>query len=303
MVLVANGLYGLLLIVVHSLLLGDMPDTSSDANGGMGGQDQQAQQQQMSNQPNASGALDASHHWFLALLDLDVSWGHKLLGFDDFSCLLGGLLYGITIIILSMYMFHAVLTGGSYLPVTSRWFVAFMNFEIVLYLGLALAKGPKLCKIQVEFLPNIAMECELLRYLYYQRVLISTVIAGFCCWVFSSFTYLLHHSGFQAMDLPQYADHLDIQGGQTQPPMRSSASLAPYNSQRQVGPQRQSFARAPVGEAMLSRASLAPRAQLASGVPKNSRTSYNIPRATSSMASTATSHSERPLIRPPVAVF
>lgn len=39
-----------------------------------------------------------------------------------------------------------------------------MNLEIVVFVGIALAKLPKLCKIQQQYMPKLAMDCELLRF-------------------------------------------------------------------------------------------------------------------------------------------
>jgi hypothetical protein len=287
----------------------------------------------------ASSTAPPSHaSWFLQLVDLDIGWGHELLGFDDYSCLLSGLIYGIMVVCLCMFMLNSVHSGGARLPTTSRWFVAFMNLEIVLFVGIALAKLPKLCKIQQEFLPNLEMDCELLRFLYVQRIFIMTMIAGFGCWVFSSLAYFLAF-GFQAIDRPEYADHLEIheahaqamQAGQQgdgfatipedHPAMaslghqqRAAGSMAPGSRMSLAPPSMtggRSFARRPVGEPVQvgSRASMAAgRPGTGSMLPGQNapRTSYNIPRASSSQVTSASSRSQaetQPFIKQPIAVF
>lgn len=317
MVLCFNGMYGLSMVVVHALLLGDMPEVGeipyhTDPPSRSGNR-------YLSDaSPDALGE-DIHHEWLLQLMDLDIGWSHELLGFDDESCLIGGLIYGVIVTLSCGYMFHAVLTGGSYLPMTSRWFVAFFNLEIVLFVGLALAKLPKLCKIQDKFLPRLEMNCNVLRFLYLQRVAIMTLVAGFGCWVFSSLAYFLAF-GFQAIDRPEYADHLEMHDNQADAQQGRSAPQMGMMGGTPSHTQLQSFNRSPVGEAVNvgPRSSFAQRGARSLGGSAMStrmppgpyaggggggRTSYNIPRASSSMT-TATSQAEtQALIKPPVAVF
>jgi len=243
----------------------------------------------------------------LQLVDLDIGWGHRLLGFDDFSCLISGLVYGVIIVLLCAYMFHAVIAGGKSLPTTSRWFVAFMNLELVLFVGLMLAKMPKLCAIQDQFMQRLEMDCSLLRFLYVQRACVMVLVGGFCCWVFSSLAYFLSF-GFQAIDRPEYAEHLELhdQTAQQGAPARSPLG---FGTPPMAAPP-QSFARRPVGEAIhvgpRSTVANLTRASGSSSAAAPQRTSYNIPRVSSSITTTATSQSHaemQHLIKPPVAVF
>lgn len=264
--------------------------------------------------------------WLLQLADLDIGWGHKLLGFSDYTCLFFGLLYGIVIVVATGYMFYTVLHGGISLPITARWFVAFMNLEIVLYLLVVLCKMPKLCSIQNGFLPRLEMDCDLLRFLYLQRVALYTLLASVCCWVFSSLAYFLAF-GFQVIDHPGYADQLEdhsnamlSQGPQTSNSVAPSAGFTPHSLRSQARPGTQGSLAAnrgggPVGNAFRvgpsasfaggpgsrppSSMSMAPRG----GASQSQRTSYNIPRASSSMVTSTTSHSHAALIKPPVAIF
>eukprot|EP00928_Gymnodinium_smaydae_P071980 TRINITY_DN55438_c0_g1_i1.p1 TRINITY_DN55438_c0_g1~~TRINITY_DN55438_c0_g1_i1.p1 ORF type:complete len:359 (+),score=53.23 TRINITY_DN55438_c0_g1_i1:156-1232(+) len=333
-VLVANLLYGLTLVVIHAILLGDMYEpgyttgevTHSSSAGGLRGAERRLSQPvdpyaSRLGDPETTPAPPSNsgkqHRWMLQLLDLDIGWGHELLGFDDYSCLMSGLIYGVVIVLASAYMFHAVLFGGQNLPLTSRWFVAFLNLEIVLYIGLMLAKLPKLCRIQATHLPKLEMDCELLRFLYVERAAVGLILAGLGIWVFSSLAYFLAF-GFQAIDRPEYAEHLEIHdfhhgdagpgaystSNRQGPPMMSvkppAQSMRSQHSS--FAPQTQSFARHPhpgTQSAMAARGSTL-------AVPGPQRTSYNIPRASSSMVTTATSRSQaesHPLIKPPVAVF
>eukprot|EP00913_Durusdinium_trenchii_P026443 g24809.t1 len=100
---------------------------------------------------------------------------------------LRGLIYGVVIILVCAYTFHqinSVRIGGECLnlPTASRWFVAFMNLELLLYLGLVLVKLPLICRMQAEFMPNLTMECEVQRFMYLQRVVCSIIAASLCIW-------------------------------------------------------------------------------------------------------------------------
>jgi hypothetical protein len=318
MTLVLNAIYGLSLVVIHALLLGDASsmqgerasassDEGSEYRSSEYGQDRRVQDF------GSTAARDAptSHHasWLLQLVDLDIGWGHELLGFDDYNCLLSGLLYGIIVVCLCAYMFNAVMTGGPTLPTTSRWFVAFMNLEIVLFVALALAKLPKACRIQEEFLPKLEMECSLFRFLYVQRVAVMALVAGFGCWVFSSLAYFLSF-GFQAIDRPEYAQHLEMHEAHAQAAQHGvDPSFAPVPAHHlaaasMAGTSKMlaSFDRRPVGEAI----HVGPNS-MGTGSRPPMRTSYNIPRASTSQASTTTSDSRtleyHPLIKQPVALF
>jgi hypothetical protein len=268
----------------------------------------------------------------MQLMDLDIGFGHELMGNDDWHCLVFGLLYGIVVVVTTGYMFQQVQSGGTELPKTSRWFVAFMNFEIVLYIGLVLVKLPKLCKIQNKHLSRLEMDCDLLRFLFLERAFVLVLLGGAGCWIFSSLAYFLAF-GFQAIDRPEFAEHLDIhdsahegQGGVAPGMQRYVGQVdrfmhrVPQSGQVQsqsrgslVQPPSQSFRQpvgGPVGGSVYpsggSRAGTASR-MMGSGMGSAyAPQSYHIPRATSSMVTTATAHSQaetQPFIKGPVAMF
>jgi len=350
-VLMLNFLYGLNLVVIHAILLG-----SNDPAPAAPGRLLQAQYQGGAAQGAAAGGYSGgaaggaagganpndkyaghSHQWLMQLMDLDIGFGHELMGNDDWHCIVFGLLYGIVVVVTTGYMFQQVSSGGTDLPKTSRWFVAFMNFEIVLYIGLVLVKLPKLCKIQNKHLSRLEMDCDLLRFLFLERAFILCLLGGAGCWIFSSLAYFLAF-GFQAIDRPEFAEHLDIhdsahegQGG-TMPGMqryvgqvdRFMHRLPPGQVQSQQSrgslqqPPSQSFRQpvgGPVGGSVYpsggSRAGTASRmmgSQMGGGQMGSAYApqSYHIPRATSSMVTTATAHSQaetQPFIKGPVAMF
>eukprot|EP00927_Polykrikos_kofoidii_P057383 TRINITY_DN51503_c0_g1_i1.p1 TRINITY_DN51503_c0_g1~~TRINITY_DN51503_c0_g1_i1.p1 ORF type:complete len:348 (+),score=31.38 TRINITY_DN51503_c0_g1_i1:95-1138(+) len=321
--LVMNAAYGLVLVVIHALLLGKQEDivTTTRAPG-----------VPVPAVPAGATPKEGLHDnvWFLQLLDLDLSFGHKLLGNNDFTCLLFGLIYGIIILVACGYMVQQVQHGGPHVAVSSRWFVAFMNLEIVIYIGLVLCKFPIVCFLDENFLTRLEMDCDLQRFLYVQRVVVYLVVAGICCWTFSSLAYFLAF-GVDAINRPDFADHLDLHDAQTNVAggEQSNGLLPSMNFFRSAGrPQSQGYhvtsrvpvqsGRLPVGEAvsvaphsmsqlpMTTRGSLQPQSRVSlAGSPQ--RTSYHIPRASSSMATTMTTHSQaaetHALIKPPVAIY
>lgn len=321
-VLVVNCAYGLCLVVTHALLLGKEQLTSTPA-------------------PAAVPAGTAADpHWLLELIDLDVSWGHNLLGFDDYTCLAFGLFYGLVIVCLSGYMFHSVHYGGERLPTTTRWFVAFFNLELVLYGGLILAKLPTICTIQSNHLVALKMECGLLKFIYINRAATILAVGGFCCWTFSSLAYFLSF-GNAAMDKPEFAEMLaqhednmkaappGLLASQQRPPVGGSllpTSMAPAAAGGSLRPGTAQSLRPPGDVPALATAGVLPGASIRSQQPPSSMRGAalpsmrggamplgslapgrgSIPRAQSSMSTTTgggTNAETHPFIRPPVAVF
>lgn len=321
-----NALYGLALVIVHALLLGEID--KGDVGHGHGAA---MHPQGLPTLP--SSVKNEGVGWLVQLLDLDIGWGHRLLGFDDQSDLIAGLVYGVVIICICAYTFqqiNAPRVGGECvnLPTVSRWFVAFMNLELLLYLGLVAIKLPLLCKLQAEFMPNLGMECEVQRFMFLQRSLFLTVAASLGIWVFSSYAFSLTF-GNVAMDQPEFADQLDLRDaeftgqklpgygppgmgslgprGGTGPPGRGSASLASmppaYQTRHSLSP--------PMGAPQRSLMGAPPVASFQSGRGGGggggggggSRTSYNIgsmARAGSSMVSSGSGDPEmQALIKPP----
>ncbi|CAE7278833.1 unnamed protein product [Symbiodinium natans] len=326
-VLVLNALYGLCLVIVHALLLGEI-DKEQGAQGAADRHVVNPGMQPRQGLPQLPPPVkNEGVGWLIQLLDLDIGWGHRLLGFDDQSDLIAGLVYGIIIICICAYTFqqiNAPRVGGECvnLPTVSRWFVAFMNLELLLYLGLVAIKLPLLCKLQAEFMPNLGMECEVQRFMFLQRVLFLTVAASMCIWVFSSYAFSLTF-GNVTMDQPEFAEQLDIRdaaltgkmdygppgmasmnGNGLGPggPPRRPASIAPaYQTRHSLSP--------PTGAPQRNLMGAPPAASFQSGRGGGggSRTSYHIgsmARAGSSMVSSGSGDPEmQALIKPPLHVF
>lgn len=314
-VLVLNALYGLCLVIVHALLLGEVdkepvPPRHGSLRGMRGMPEGMERGHMEGTMPHEGPAIvpDNGVGWLVQLLDLDIGWGHRLFGFDDQSDLIAGLIYGVFIIVVCAYTFHqinSVRMGGECLNLAtaSRWFVAFMNLELLLYVGLVLVKLPILCKMQAEFMPNLTMECQVQRFMFLQRVVCNLVAASLGIWVFSSYSFSLTF-GNVSMDQPEFADQLEMRDAAFTGKM-PDLGPAPLGS---MG--RQSFAPPPYQ----TRQSLAPppsAPRSLNAAPGRSqvggRTSYhigNMARAGSSMVSSTSGDPEtQALIKPPLHVF
>lgn len=306
-VLVLNALYGLCLVIVHALLLGEVDKEPSPRHGSLRGRMEGGRPME----PIPGPPIENGVGWLIQLLDLDIGWGHRLFGFDDQSDLIAGLIYGVLIIVVCAYTFHqinSIRLGGECvnLATASRWFVAFMNLELLLYVGLVLVKLPILCKMQVEFMPNLAMECEVQRFMFLQRVLCNLVAASLGIWVFSSYSFSLTF-GNVSMDQPEFADQLEMRDAAFSGkfpedrlgPMPQTSFAPPYQTRQSLAPPpRQSLAPPQSAPRSLN---AAPRAS------QGSRTSYHIgsmARAGSSMVSSTSGDPEtQALIKPPLHVF
>lgn len=310
--LILNGMYGLSMVVTHSLLLGDVDKeittTTVDPTqaAGMGGDLEDLTGDKVSG---------TDHHWFLELLDLDIGFSHNLLGFDDFSCLLCGLLYGILIVALCGLMLNMMYMKGPQLPNACRMFMAFINLEIVIYVAIVICKLPKLCKMQDEFLPRLGMDCPVLRFLYLQRVVVFLTVAGLSCWTFSSLAYVLTF-GNQVIDHPNFAHAVEMQHdaystggppGQTPGPGFPGSGYAGGARSYAQSPAR-SYAnysqRPPVGSAVSAAGRYPPASRLANAAQTSYSIPNHMPRSGSSMVSTTTSHSQerQGLLHPSYAV-
>mmetsp|Transcript_51980 Transcript_51980/g.116622 ORF Transcript_51980/g.116622 Transcript_51980/m.116622 type:complete len:354 (+) Transcript_51980:63-1124(+) len=328
-VLVLNALYGLCLVIVHALLLGEMDKGAGESHHSAMGQPQAMPLPDLPDAPKNEGV-----GWLIQLLDLDIGWGHRLFGFDDQSDLIAGLVYGVVIICVCAYTFqqiNAPRVGGECmnLPNVSRWFVAFMNLELALYLGLVTVKLPILCKLQAEFMPNLEMECGVQKFMFLQRVVFMTIAAGLAIWVFSSYSFSLTF-GSVAMDQPEFLDQLEmrdahmmgkapdelpfggVNGTGSMGPTSRPASMAPYQTRHGLAPAGASQTRhslaPPAGGGQRSlMGGPPPSASFQSGRGPASRTSYNIgsmARAGSSMVSSGSGDPEmQALIKPPLHVF
>jgi len=314
-VLVINAFYGLALVVVHALLLGEVG--KDDAGGEVGGQatPAAAPAQEAYGGRRMAEERNEGVGWLVQIIDLDIGWGHRLMGFDDETNLVAGLIYGIVIICVCAYMFHSVQTGGGGLglPTTCRWFVAFMNLELLIYVGVVLVKLPELCKMQAKYMPNLNMECSVQRFMFLQRMAVYITGASLCVWVFASFAFSLTF-GNAAMDRPEFQHELDyrdaVNTGKAPPqshhgPPTGLAPPSPYQTRHDT---RHSVS-PPTRQSLVGGAVHAPSFQSQRSGAGAHRTSYNIgsmARAGSSYVSTTSdnSHPEtQALIKPPLHVF
>lgn len=176
MVLVLDAAYGLALVVLHATLLGKIHGDSL-----------------------ASKESREVDHWFVQLVDLDLSWGHRLMGFDDFACLLSGLLYGVAVITCTTCALGSVTQGahgsvsvdGSRAePSLPRWFLVFAHVQLIIYIGQAVAKFPLLCELRRDYFPMLESNCDVLRFAYGERVIVGIAVASLGLWVLGSFSYL-----------------------------------------------------------------------------------------------------------------
>eukprot|EP00930_Biecheleria_cincta_P039940 TRINITY_DN27408_c0_g1_i1.p1 TRINITY_DN27408_c0_g1~~TRINITY_DN27408_c0_g1_i1.p1 ORF type:complete len:443 (+),score=23.16 TRINITY_DN27408_c0_g1_i1:40-1329(+) len=255
-----------------------------------------------------------SSGWMLEIMDLDLSWGHKLMGFDNQSNLVAGLAYGLVIITICSLMFYNLHAGGPNLPAHSRWFIAFMNVEMLLYVGLVLIKLPRLCRLQSEWMPGLYMNCPVQRFAFFQRASCIVIVGSFCIWIFSSFSYSLTFGHGAVLDHPDFGHQLDHRDAHITGKHANGAGppygAGPHGPQHsQAPPSRQSISsgvhapqphNAPRG--------MVPLASLPPPRPQRNpqRTSYhigNMARAGSSTVSYDSDNELQPLIKPPLHIF
>jgi len=191
-VLAADFAYGVLLVVLHAVLLGQVKDPS---------QTQTAKQQIMP--------------WWVQFADLDFGFGHDLLGLGDHANLVMGLVYGLVVLAICSYMLLAVSShvnsNSSSLPSKTRCFTAFAHLQVVLFFAMSLVKLPKLCgPLQTRYLTDMHMECNVLWTVYLQNVVSIVVSMSLGTWVFGSFSFVLTYGSDaqSAIDRPEYRDSL-----------------------------------------------------------------------------------------------
>jgi hypothetical protein len=149
------------------------------------------------------------------MLDFDVGWGHRLLGFSDHVNLVSGLVYGIVIIVTCAMLLFAILMStaesetGSSLPHTSRWFVFFLNLQVLFYILLVMCKLPRLCYIKDHYYPSLDLDCGFLRYLLLEHAVFIISFASFCIWIFSSYAYVLTFGDSSGADKPNFSQQLE----------------------------------------------------------------------------------------------
>eukprot|EP00747_Dinoflagellata_sp_TGD_P087134 gnl/TRDRNA2_/TRDRNA2_163540_c1_seq1.p1 gnl/TRDRNA2_/TRDRNA2_163540_c1~~gnl/TRDRNA2_/TRDRNA2_163540_c1_seq1.p1 ORF type:complete len:343 (-),score=28.44 gnl/TRDRNA2_/TRDRNA2_163540_c1_seq1:282-1310(-) len=315
--LVCNAAYGLAMVVVHALLLGEMnppgeagqlyyPGTAegegnappSEMIGGEGG-----------------GGKYIAEGWMLQILDLDIAWAHELIGFQDYGCLICGLIYGIFVICFTVFtlhsVFHVAYVRQRHVPTlmhmdVGRWFVAFLHLEMILYIALVLCKLPVLCRLQQVYLPSLDSSCEALRFTYLERALVRIVGGSLVTWTFSSYAYLAS-SGDQSVD---------IWPGETERAF-SNIVQAPQFFTQGHEPQIRTVTQAHVGLPTRVSMSSSMGHSVASASPMVSYAHpahsvgghHYLPRASSSMAASSVSNSShyqaaetQALIKPPVGI-
>lgn len=272
------------------------------------------------------------HNWYLQIVDLDLSWAHGILGFNDWYLCMLGLIYGVIIIAFSLFVLHAVATSGRTAAVISRWFMMFLHLELLLYIAVALIKLPLLCRIKHHFLTLMDEDCNVLRFMFAERAISRMIIGSLCCWVFSSFAYLLAWGDSSVdQDIEPELDQGFRRQGFRQNVLSAVAvspqrgSFSPEYPQGTRGSlNRGSFAVSQVGEAV-GVGGYEPRYVNAAGAQRGSfsvqsagaypgresfasqgrygGSQYVMPRASSSIQSNATDQAERQmLIKPPIVI-
>mmetsp|Transcript_66842 Transcript_66842/g.196216 ORF Transcript_66842/g.196216 Transcript_66842/m.196216 type:complete len:363 (+) Transcript_66842:112-1200(+) len=337
-VLFLNAFYGLAMVVLHGILLGEISEGTARENLGGGGGGAEAEEGpaaleegfEEEAERRLEELAEQATGWMTQVMDLDIGWGHQILGFDDQTNMISGLIYGVVILLVSLYMLHAMHWGPSAdtFPTISRWFVAFLNLQVVLFAGLVLVKMPKLCRIQRAYLTHLDMECEVLRFLFVQRAAIMLIAASLCVWVFSSFSFVLTFgdTGHLTVDRPEYSQQVEAfdwqrtQGAAGAPPPGSMPGPGAGGSRAPVSqhPGDNAWRRSMVGgatavrnQSMAGGRSAAAPSRSPAGMTRMPidpgpvrGPSYNVgrmPRASSSMT---TGYSEtQALLKPPVAVF
>lgn len=193
-VLVLDAAYGLVLVVLHAILLGELPKEEDGWN-----EDSYAEKKK---------------HWLQEFVDLDMSWGHRLLGFDDKTCLVSGLLYGLLVVATTVFTLNLLFLsgpgrqgwGGQMSLFTLRWYVVFMHVQMVLYIGVTIAKFPKLCKLREEYFVALESNCDVLRFIFAERFVYGLICGSLCIWIFGSFAYLKGAHGPQSDYLSDDSD-------------------------------------------------------------------------------------------------
>lgn len=338
MIVLVDAMYGLMLVVVHALLLGERHKFTSGVEreaefnegsvsvtpapavpaGPKGGtvQGGPVNGQRLLLEIAEAGIarfLSAEPHrhgdqWFLQILDLDYAWAHGVMGMGDFLLNILGLLYGIAILLVCSFMLHAVLTSSRTTAVVSRWFMMFLHLELALYVVLVVVKMPMLCKIKDHFLTLMDENCSVLRFMFFERAMVRIIAGSLACWVFSSFAYLLAWGDSVVDDVRYVPDEFD----QDNRPYRGSPASP---SQRYaVGSSPAVFDRvSAVGEPVAVQGGYEPRwlnsspklpggSSFAAQAGQYGGSQYVMPRASSSMQSTQSQAERQMLIKPPIVI-
>merc|ERR1719215_335289 len=174
-VLALDATYGLVMVVLHALMLGEIKEPKSELSGGISAMPRMSS--------FATGhpehADDQKTAWWLQFADLDFGFGHQLFGLPDQTNIVCGLLWGIVVLLGSAYALQAIYSDGDSAKV-ARWFTNFFHFQLLLYVFISLVKLPKLCSpIQEIYLTHLYMECNVLWFVYIQRVILMVILASF----------------------------------------------------------------------------------------------------------------------------
>jgi len=295
MIIALNALYGFMLVVVHVFIFRERSTIMSAMETAPGRLLQAATPPPVVPIASDGGGITSRHkdNWYLQVMDLDLAWAHGVLGLGDWYLCMLGLIYGLVIIAFSIFVLQVVVTNGPQVKSLSKWFMIFLHVELFLYIALVTVKLPLLCKIKQHFLTLMNEDCDVLRFMFFERAVTRIIIGSLCCWVFSSFSYFLAW-GDAGVDDPTLGDETQGQrfqqyhGSQQhspahgwpsvmpqdayahQPPTRSSV----YRPSDGMQPHRGSFAASAVGEPVSVSSKYEPR--WVSGAGAGSRPSFAI---------------------------
>jgi len=234
LIILLNAIYGIFMVVVHVFIFRERSTIMSAMAASSGAL------APVTAAPLAAPVIDGggissrhNHNWYLQIVDLDIAWAHGVLGLGDWYLCMLGLIYGLIIIFFSTFVLNAVVGRGPSSGVVSRWFMMFLHLELILYICLVFTKLPLLCDIKKHFLTLMDEDCNVLRFMFFERAVLRIAIGALCSWVFSSFAYLLAW-GDAAVDDATNGDDLDLDHrhtagwhGSQYPSQVSPASMSP----------------------------------------------------------------------------
>lgn len=142
--------------------------------------------------PNPNGELHDGDppHWLIQVADLDLSWGHFLLGFSDGACLFAGMFYGLVVVSCSACAWDVGIQGCGH--VVHPWFLTFARLQFIVYLCQSALKYQHACDLQQEYFPALETTCDSLRFSFVQRMVIGSFLAIFGLWTLESFMVSIH---------------------------------------------------------------------------------------------------------------
>jgi len=174
-VLIINIIYGLALIIIHALISSEV--AADDTSEG------------------SKGTLDRGYDsWMLEMQDLNFAWAHRLLGLGEHFCLWLGLLYGVLVVVVSLVVLHQVCHHGTQVASLSQYFVAVLHVELILYVGISLAKLPRLCTMQEQYWAHLHMDCGVLKFMFLEKMVLCLAGGSLCTWIFASFAFFVQGS-------------------------------------------------------------------------------------------------------------